>query len=55
MASPSIRAHAPLREARIDVAEDPGKPGTYRIIGFLRPHFQMDELSVSLRFVGFIP
>ena len=55
MASPSIRAHAPLREARIDVVEDPGKPGTYRVIGFLRPHFQMDELSVSLRFVGFIP
>jgi type VI secretion system protein ImpC len=53
-ASPAIRAHRPLREARIDVSEDPGKPGVYRIIAFLRPHFQMDELSVSLRFVGYI-
>jgi type VI secretion system protein ImpC len=55
MASPSIRAHAPLREARIDVVEAAGKPGTYRVVAFLRPYFQMEELSVSLRFVGFIP
>jgi type VI secretion system protein ImpC len=55
MASPSIRADAPLREARIEVVEDPGRPGTFKVIGYLRPHFQMDELSVSLRFVGSIP
>jgi type VI secretion system protein ImpC len=55
MASPSIRVRAPLREARIEVAEDRGRPGTYMIIGYIRPHFQMDELSVSLRFIGSIP
>lgn len=53
--SPAIRARYPLREARIDVAEDPCKPGVYRVIAFLRPYFQLEELSVSLRIVGRIP
>ena len=38
-----------MREARIDVSEDPGKPGRYRIIAFLRRHFQLDEFSGSVR------
>jgi len=54
-ASPSIKAKKPLREARIDVAEIPGKPGCYRAVAFLRPHFQLDELSVSLRLVADLP
>jgi type VI secretion system protein ImpC len=53
-ASPAVRATKPLREARIDVSEDQGKPGRYRIVAYLRPHFQLDELSVSLRVVGYI-
>jgi type VI secretion system protein ImpC len=53
--SPLIRSKYPLREARVDVSEDPGKPGVYRIVAFLRPNFQLEELSVSLRVVGRIP
>lgn len=49
------KAKYPLREARIDVAEVPGKPGAYRAVAFLRPHFQLDELSVSLRLVADLP
>lgn len=49
------KAKYPLREARIDVAEVPGKPGAYRAVAFLRPHFQLDELSVSLRLVAELP
>ena len=49
------KAKYPLREARIDVAEVPGKPGAYRAVAFLRPHFQLDELSVSLRLVANLP
>jgi type VI secretion system protein ImpC len=49
------KAKYPLREARIDVAEIPGKPGAYRAVAFLRPHFQLDELSVSLRLVANLP
>lgn len=54
-ASPTVKAQYPLREARVDVAEIPGKPGCYRAIAFLRPHFQLDELSVSLRLVADLP
>jgi type VI secretion system protein ImpC len=54
-ASPAAKAERPLREARIDVSEVPGKPGVYRAVAFLRPHFQLDELTVSLRLVAELP
>ncbi len=54
-ASPAAKAERPLREARIDVTEVPGKPGCYRAVCFLRPHFQLDELTVSLRLVSELP
>jgi type VI secretion system protein ImpC len=54
-ASPATKARCPLREARIDVSEVPGKPGVYRAVAFLRPHFQLDELTVSLRLVADLP
>jgi type VI secretion system protein ImpC len=54
-ASAAAKAKAPLREARIDVSEVPGKPGVYRAVAFLRPHFQLDELTISLRLVAELP
>ncbi len=54
-ASAATKAKFPLREARIEVSEVPGKPGAYRAIAFLRPHFQLDELTVSLRLVAELP
>src|SRR5580698_5917378 len=54
-ASQYVKASHPLREAKIEVAEVPGKPGVYRAIAFLRPHFQLDELSISLRLVAELP
>jgi type VI secretion system protein ImpC len=54
-ASPYVKAQKPLREASIEVSEVPGKPGVYRATAFLRPHFQLDELSVSLRLVAELP
>ncbi|MCC7497239.1 MAG: type VI secretion system contractile sheath large subunit [Bryobacterales bacterium] len=54
-ASASVKAEKPLRDARIEVVEVPGKPGAYRAVAFLRPHFQLDELSVSLRLVAELP
>ncbi|MCK7498757.1 MAG: type VI secretion system tube protein Hcp [Comamonadaceae bacterium] len=41
-----------LREASVQVAEIPGRAGAYRAVAFVRPHFQLDELSVSLRLVA---
>ena len=54
-ASATVKAKFPLREARVEVSEVPGKPGAYRAIAFLRPHFQLDELTVSLRLVADLP
>lgn len=54
-AGQEMKAKYPLREARIDVSEIPGKPGAYRAVSFLKPHFQLDELSVSLRLVADLP
>lgn len=54
-ASAETKARYPLREARIEVAELPGKPGCYKAVAFMRPHFQLDELTVSLRLVAELP
>jgi type VI secretion system protein ImpC len=55
MASQELKAKFPLRDARIEVTEIPGKPGAYNAIAFLRPHFQLEELSISLRLVAKLP
>ena len=54
-ATQSVKAKYPLREARVDVEEVKGKPGVYRAVAYLRPHFQLDELTVSLRLVASLP
>jgi type VI secretion system protein ImpC len=54
-AGPEIKAERPLREARIDVREVPGKPGHYEAVAFMRPHFQLEELSVGLSLVAELP
>jgi type VI secretion system protein ImpC len=54
-AGQDMKAKYPLREARIDVSEIPGKPGAYRAVAYLKPHYQLDELSMSLRLVANLP
>jgi len=55
MASQEQKAKYPLRDARIEVTEIAGKPGAYNAVAFLRPHFQLEELNVSLRLVAKLP
>jgi len=54
-ASPATKASHPLRDASIEVSEVAGKPGVYKAVAFLKPHFQLDELTVSLRLVAELP
>lgn len=54
-AGQETKARLPLREARIDVTDIPGKPGAYRAVVFLKPHFQLNELTVSMRLVADLP
>lgn len=54
-ASQERKAQYPLREARVEVTEVAGKPGVFKAVAFMRPHYQLDELSVSLRLVAELP
>jgi type VI secretion system protein ImpC len=54
-AGQKLKAAKPLREARVDVSEVPGKPGVYKAVAFLKPHFQLDEIAISLRLVAELP
>ncbi|MGH7122270.1 MAG: type VI secretion system contractile sheath large subunit [Acetobacteraceae bacterium] len=54
-AGPETKARYPLREAKVEVKEIPGKPGSYNAVAYLRPWLQMEELTTSLRMVARIP
>lgn len=54
-ATQGLKAKYPLREARVDVTDVEGKVGSYRATVFLRPHFQLEELTASVRLVADLP
>jgi type VI secretion system protein ImpC len=54
-AGPETKAKYPLREAKVEVKEVPGKPGSYNAVAYLRPWLQMEELTTSMRMVARIP
>ncbi|MEA2237472.1 MAG: type secretion system protein ImpC [Thermoanaerobaculia bacterium] len=54
-AGQEMKAKFPLREARVDVVDVPGKPGVFSAIVYLRPHFQLEELTTSIRLVAELP
>jgi type VI secretion system protein ImpC len=54
-AGQASKARYPLREARVEVKEIPGRPGSYNAIAYLRPWLQLEELTTSLRLVARIP
>jgi type VI secretion system protein ImpC len=54
-AGAEIKARYPLREAKVQVKEIPGKPGSYNAVAWMRPWLQLEELTASLRMVASIP
>lgn len=54
-ASQEVKSAFPLREASIVVVDVPGEPGSYKATVFLKPHFQLEELTVSIRLVADLP
>jgi type VI secretion system protein ImpC len=54
-AGQEMKSRFPLREAKVEVKEIPGKPGSYNAVAYLRPWLQMEELTTSLRMVARIP
>jgi len=47
-----IKARFPLREAKVQITERADKPGTYRSVIHLRPHYQLDQMVTSVRLVA---
>jgi type VI secretion system protein ImpC len=54
-ASPELKSQRPLSDALVEVADDQARPGCYTAVAFLRPHFQLEALTVSLRLVAELP
>ncbi|HDR8861569.1 TPA: type VI secretion system contractile sheath large subunit [Burkholderia territorii] len=55
ISSETTKAQRPLSAAEVVVDEIPENPGYYRAQFFLRPHFQLEGLTVSLRLVSKLP
>ncbi|CAG1017803.1 hypothetical protein BURC_02498 [Burkholderiaceae bacterium] len=53
--SETTKAQKPLAAAEVTVEEIPGNPGYYSSKFYLRPHYQLEGLSVSLRLVSKLP
>lgn len=53
--SQETKARRPLAAAEVVVEEIEGNPGYYNAKFFLRPHFQLEGLTVSLRLVARLP
>ena len=54
-ASEAAKARRPLAEAEVVVEEVEGDPGFYTAKFFLRPHYQLEGLTGSLRLVSKLP
>lgn len=50
-----VKAQKPLAAAEVVVEEVAGNPGYYTSKFFLRPHYQLEGLTVSLRLVSTLP
>ncbi|NML16552.1 type VI secretion system contractile sheath large subunit [Azohydromonas caseinilytica] len=53
--SEEVKARKPLAAAQVVVEEVAGNPGYYTSKFFLRPHYQLEGLTVSLRLVSKLP
>jgi type VI secretion system protein ImpC len=53
--SEAEKARKPLAAADVVIEEDPENPGYYKSRFFLKPHYQLEGLSVSLRLVSKLP
>ncbi len=54
-ASEDTLASRPLSEARVDVQPVAGKPGWFEAVAYLKPHYQFEGISTSMRLVAEVP
>jgi len=53
--SEAVKARRPLRAAEVVVEAVEGNPGYYNATFYLRPHYQLEGVNVSLRLVSKLP
>ena len=53
--SEATKAQKPLSAADVYIEEVEGNPGYYAVRLFLRPHYQLEGLTVSMRIVSRLP
>ncbi len=54
-AGEETKAQCPLSDANVEVREVAGRPGWYEAVAHLRPHFQLETLTASMRLVAQVP
>ena len=54
-ATAEMKLRFPLRDARVEVVEVPGAPGSYNAVAHMRPWLQMEELTTALSLVARLP
>ena len=54
-ASEEVKAKYPLAEAKVEVEDIEGQPGYYNARFYMRPHYQLEGLTTSLRLVSKLP
>lgn len=54
-AGETLKAQKPLAGAEVQVDEDPENPGYYKARFYLRPHYQLEGLTASLRLTSKLP
>jgi type VI secretion system protein ImpC len=55
LSNEAMKARKPLRDAKVEVEEVEGNPGYYNARFYLRPHYQLEGLTASLRLVSKMP
>jgi type VI secretion system ImpC/EvpB family protein len=48
-ATMETKSRRPLRDARVQVTDTPGKPGAFQCVMHLSPHFELDQVVASVR------
>jgi type VI secretion system protein ImpC len=51
----ATKARCPLSSAKVEVRAVKGKPGSYEAVAYLKPHYQLESLSTSMRLVAEVP
>ena len=48
-ANANVLARHPLKQAGVELRDIPGKPGCYRCVMHLAPHYELDEMSAGVK------